>query len=279
MKIALKNLHPVDIASILANLKDKEAVVVFRLLPKALALETFNELEEEEQASFLLLLGKNYAAEVLNEMAADERADLFEELPAEIIQRFFPLMSPEERADLEKLLKEKENSAGSIMTTEYASLRPELTINEALRSIRQMAPKKETIYYLYVVDNEGQLIGVVSLKDLVLGEPLQKIGEIMHPDVISVRESQDQEEVARLVARYNFLALPVVDKNDKLLGIVTVDDTIDIIKKENTEDIHKMAAMEAPEEEYFKSSFFAIARKRVLWLIVLLVALTFTGNK
>ncbi len=276
--MALENLHPVDIASILANLKDEEARVLFRLLPKDIALETFNELEEEEEAGLLSLLGKNYAAEVLNEMAADERADLFEEMPTEIIQRFLPLMSPEERADVEKLLKEKENSAGSIMTTEYASLRIELTISEALSSIRQMAPRKETIYYLYVIDNDGKLIGVVSLKDLVLGEPSQKIGELMHPEVISVREDQDQEEVARLIGKYNFLAVPVVDNKNKLSGIVTVDDSLDIIKEENTEDIHKMAAMEAPEEEYFKTSFFVLARKRVLWLVVLLVALTFTGN-
>ena len=258
MKAALKDIHPVDIASILTNLKDREKVVVFRLLPQELALETFNELDEEEQTSILSLLGKNYAATVLNEMASDERADLFEELPEEIITRFLPLMSPEERADVEKLLKERQHSAGSIMTTEYASLKPDLTIDEALKNIRQMAPKKETIYYLYVVDNEEKLVGVVSLKDLVLGEPSQKIAEIMHPEVISVKENQDQEEVARLIAKYNFLAVPVVDKKDKLSGIVTVDDTIDIIKEEDTEDIHKMAAMEAPEEEYFKSNFFTL---------------------
>ena len=278
MKAALKDLHPVDIASILTNLKDEETIVVFRLLPQELALETFNELDEEEQSSILSLLGKNYAATVLNEMAPDERADLFEELPEEIIERFLPLMSPAERSDVEKLLKEKEHSAGSIMTTEYASLKPNLTIAEALKNIRQMAPNKETIYYLYVVDNEEKLVGVVSLKDLVLGEPSQKIAEIMHPEVISVKENQDQEEVAHLIAKYNFLAMPVVDKKNKLSGIVTVDDTIDIIKEENTEDIHKMAAMEAPEEEYFKSSFFTLARKRILWLIALLIAQTFTGN-
>ena len=278
MKAALKDLHPVDIASILTNLKDEEKVTVFRLLPQELALETFNELDEEEQSSILSLLGKNYAATVLNEMAPDERADLFEELPEEIIERFLPLMSPAERSDVEKLLKEKEHSAGSIMTTEYASLKPNLTIAEALKNIRQMAPNKETIYYLYVVDNEEKLVGVVSLKDLVLGEPSQKIAEIMHPEVISVKENQDQEEVAHLIAKYNFLAMPVVDKKNKLSGIVTVDDTIDIIKEENTEDIHKMAAMEAPEEEYFKSSFFTLARKRILWLIALLIAQTFTGN-
>jgi len=277
MKRTLKNLHPVDLASILANLEDKEAIVTFRLLSREIALSTFNELDEEKQAHLLLLLG-NYTAEVLNEMAADERADLFEELPGEIIQRFLPLMSPEERADLEKLLKKKENSAGSIMTTEYASLKPELTISEALENIRQMAPKKETIYYLYVVDNEGKPIGVVSLKDLVLGEPSQKIAEIMHPEVISVREEQDQEEVVRLIARYNFLAVPVVDRKNRLSGIVTVDDSLDIIKEENTEDVHKMAAMGAPEEEYFKTSFFILAKKRVIWLIALLIVETFTSN-
>ncbi len=278
VKTILKDLHPVDIASILTNLDDEETVVVFRLLPRELALDSFNELDEEEQASLLSLLGKNYAATVLNEMAPDERADLFEELPEEIIERFLPLMSSEERSNVEKLLQEKHNSAGSIMTTEYASLKPNLTIAEALENIRRMAPKKETIYYLYVEDEEGKPIGVVSLKDLVLGEPAQKISEIMHPEVISVRENQDQEEVARLIAKYNFLAMPVVNQKGKLCGIVTVDDSMDIIKEENTEDIHKMAAIEAPEEEYFKSSFFTLARKRVLWLIGLLIAETFTSN-
>jgi len=278
LKNTLKDMHPADIAAILANLEDKERVTVFRLLAKEKALEVFEELKEEEQATLLSGLTKERAAEVLDEMAPDDRADLFEELPDEIAARFLPLMREEERKDVEKLLAYKENTAGAIMTTEYASLNKTISAAEALDMIRKTAPKRETVYYSYIIENDGILIGVVSIKDLVLAQPAERIENLMRTNVISVKVEEDQEEVARAFEKYEFLALPVVDKNNILLGIVTVDDIVDIIEEETTEDMHKMAAMQAPEEEYFKAGLFSRARKRIIWLIALLVVYTISAN-
>ena len=278
LKDALREMHPADIAAILVKLEDKERVTVFRLLAKEKALEVFEELKEEEQATLLSGLTKERATEVLDEMAPDDRADLFEELPEEIAARFLPLMREEERKNVEKLLAYEENTAGAIMTTKYASLSKTISVGEALDIIRKTAPKRETVYYSYIIEGNGALIGVVSIKDLVLAQPTERIESLMRTNVISVKVEEDQEEVARAFEKYEFLALPVVDKNNALLGIVTVDDIVGIIKEEATEDMHKMAAMQAPEEEYFKAGVFTRARKRIIWLIALLVVYTVSAN-
>jgi magnesium transporter len=187
-------------------------------------------------------------------------------------------MSEPERKDVEKLLKYSPNSAGSIMSTEYVSLTPDLKVSEASELIRQAAPKKETIYYTYVTDQQNRLVGFVSLKDIFLAKEDMPIRKIMHRKVIRALATQDQEEVARIVRKYNLLALPVIEKDKRLVGIITVDDILDVVKEENTEDFYKMAAMLAPKEAYFDTGFFTLVRRRIVWLIVLLIAVTFSGR-
>jgi magnesium transporter len=211
-------------------------------------------------------------------MSSDERVDLLSSLPDDVANKFLNLMSETERKDVEKLLKYPPNSAGSIMTTEYISLTPELTVSQASELIRQAAPKKETIYYTYVTDRQNRLIGFVSLKDIFMAKQDIPIRKIMNRKVIKAGAFQDQEEVAKAVRKYNLLALPVIDKNRKLVGIVTVDDILDVVKEENTEDFYKMAAMLSPKDAYFDTGFFTLIRRRIVWLIVLLIAEVFSGQ-
>lgn len=271
----MEEMHPADIADMLFELNTKEQVALISRINKKQMLEVFDELEEDEQAELLGNLEKNISSYLLNEMSPDERADLLSSLPDNMVSKFLNLMSANERRDVEKLLKYKANSAGSIMTTEYISLQPGLTVREASELIKEAAPQKETIYYTYVVDNQGRLIGFVSLKDIFLARSDVLIKDVMHGNVIKASAAQDQEEVARTVRKYNLAALPVVD-DDKLVGIITVDDVLDVVTEENTEDVYKMAAMLAPEDPYFDTSFFTLIKRRIVWLLILLVAVQFS---
>ncbi|MBU3933255.1 MAG: magnesium transporter [Candidatus Omnitrophica bacterium] len=275
---AMKEMHPADIADALFDLDIKEQVALISRIDKKQMIEAFDELDEYEQFELLDKLEKELSAYLLNEMSSDERADLLSSLPDKVAKKFLNLMSEAERKDVEKLLKYPANSAGSIMTTEYISLTPELTVSEASELIRQAAPKKETIYYTYVTDQENRLIGSVSLQDIFLAKEDLPIRKIMHKRVIKVHAEQDQEEVAKTVRKYNLLVLPVIDKDKKLAGIVTVDDILDVVRDENTEDIYKMAAMLAPEDPYFDTGFFTLVKRRIVWLIVLLAAVQFSGQ-
>ena len=275
---AMQEMHPADTADALFNLETKEQVALISRIDKKQMLEVFNELDEYEQFELLDKLEKELSSYLLNEMSPDERADLLSSLPDDVANKFLNLMSETERKDVEKLLKYPANSAGSIMTTEYIALTPELRVSEASELIRQAAPKKETIYYSYVTDQENRLIGFVSLKDIFMAREDLPIKKIMHKRVIKAGAFQDQEEIAKAVHKYNLLALPVVDKDRKLVGIVTVDDILDVVKDENTEDFYKMAAMLAPEDAYFETGFFTLVRRRLVWLLILLIAVTFTGQ-
>ena len=275
---ALKEIHPTDIAGTLFNLDIKEQVALISRLNKEQILEVFDELGEEEQFELLDKLEKELSAYLLNEMSPDDRADLLSSLPDDVAEKFLNLMSETERKDVEKLLKYPANSAGSIMTTEYVALKPEATVAQASEVIRFAAPSKETIYYTYVTDAQEKLIGFVSLKAIFLSKPDVTIKKIMNRKVIKVYAEQDQEEVAALVRKYNFLALPVIDKDKKLVGIVTVDDILDVVKEENTEDFYKMAAMLAPEESYFNTNFLTLVGRRIVWLLILLAAVQFSGQ-
>ena len=274
LKEISQELLPADIAEVIEGLPDREKIMLFKILDKEKALEAFDYLSEEGQIELLEKLEKNRAKEILDDMAPDERADLFLELPRGLKDRLIALLEEKEKQDLEKLLKYKENTAGAIMTTEYASVEPEMTVQEAMESLRKSAPNRETIYYIYVTDKESRLTGVLSLKDLILAEPDVAVKDIMKEEPVSVAVSEDQENVAHLVEKYDFLALPVVDEKNKLLGIITVDDVVDVIQEEDTEDMHKMAAMEALGDEYLKTPFFTIARKRIIWLLILLLTYT-----
>ncbi len=275
---AMQEMHPADIADALFDLDIKEQVALISRIDKKQMTEVFDELDEYEQFELLDRLEKELSTYLLNEMSSDERADLLNSLPDKVANKFLNLMSEAERKDVEKLLKYPANSAGSIMTTEYISLTPELTVSEASELIRQAAPKKETIYYTYVTDQENRLIGSVSLQDIFLAKEDLPIRKIMHKRVIKVHAEQDQEEVAKTVRKYNLLVLPVIDKDKKLAGIVTVDDILDVVRDENTEDIYKMAAMLAPEDPYFDTGFFTLVKRRIVWLIVLLAAVQFSGQ-
>ncbi len=275
---AMKEMHPIDIADALFDLDIKEQVALISRIDKKQMIEVFDELDEDEQFELLDRLEKELSAYLLNEMSSDERADLLNSLPDEVTNKFLDLMSETERKDVEKLLKYPPNSAGSIMTTEYISLTPELTVSQASELVRQTAPKKETIYYTYVTDRENRLIGFVSLKDIFMARSDLPIKKIMHRKVIKAGTGQDQEEVAKTVRKYNLLALPVIDRDKKLAGIVTVDDILDVVHEENTEDFYKMAAMLAPEEPYFDTGFFTLLRRRIVWLVILLIAVQFSGQ-
>ena len=275
---AMKEMHPADIADALFNLSTKEQIALISRIDKKKIIKVFNELDEYEQFELLDKLEKELSAYLLNEMSSDERADLLSSLPDNVTDKFLNLMSEPERKDVEKLLRYPANSAGSIMTTEYISLTPELTVSQAADLIREAAPRKETIYYTYVTDHENRLIGFVSLKDIFMSKEDVSIKKIMHRKTIKANAFQDQEEVAKTVRKYDLLALPVIDKNRTLVGIVTVDDILDVVRKENTEDFYKMAAMLAPEDPYFETGFFTLVRRRIVWLLILLVAVQFSGQ-
>lgn len=275
---ALKEMHPADIADILFVLDTKEQIALISCIDKKKMTAVFDELDEYEQFELLDKLEKELSSYLLNEMSSDERADLLSSLPDEVTDKLLNLMSEAERKDVEKLLKYPAHSCGSIMTTDYISLTPELTVSQTSELIKQAAPKKETIYYTYVTDQENRLIGFVSLKDIFMAKEDVPIKKIMHKRIVKASAFQDQEEVAKTVRKYNLLALPVVDKDKKLVGIVTVDDILDVLRQENTEDFYKMAGMLAPEDPYFDTEFFTLLRRRIVWLVILLIGVTFTGE-
>lgn len=274
----MQEMHPADIADTLFNLDIKEQIALISRIRKEKMAVVFDELDADDQAQLLGRLENDLSSYLLNEMSSDERADLLSSLPDDVADKFLNLMSEPERRDVEKLLKYPPNSAGSIMATEYVALTPEMNVTQASDLIRQAAPKKETIYSTYVTDKQDKLIGFVSLKDIFMAKPDEPIKKLMRRKVIKVQAHQDQEEVAVTVRKYNLLAVPVVDKDKRLVGIITVDDILDVVKKENTEDFYKMAAMSAPENTYFDTAFFTLVRRRIIWLLVLLVSVTFTSQ-
>lgn len=275
---ALEEFHPVDITEIVVGLTPEEQVSFFRLLAKDQQIAVFEELDQEEQSALLSNLTKEHCHELLNDMSTDNRVDLLQDLPEEIASRLLGCLSESERKLTEKLLKYKPNTAGAIMTTELASVRGHMTAEQSLQLIRDTALLKETIYYLYVTDDQNHLIGILSLRDLVVAKPEQLIQDVASPYVISVTVDQDQEEVAKVMEKYDFIAVPVVDEEGKLQGIITIDDVVDVMKKESTEDIHKMAAIIPHEEAYLDVSPWSMIQKRIGWLVVFLLLEMVTGT-
>jgi magnesium transporter len=271
LKNILKQTLPYDIMETIRTLEMSEQVILFRLLDKDHAAEVFSLLEHEEQERLLHDFGMDRIKEILEEMDPDDRTDLFDELPDEMVKRLIRLLSPEERAVANRLLNYPEESAGRLMTPEFIELGEGLTAGEALSTIRRIGLDKETIYYSYIVDERGLLVGIVSLKDLLLSQPDRPIAQFMGAGFVHVNTLDDQEDVARVLSQYDLNALPVTDKDGKLVGIITVDDIVDVIQEEAEEDFHKMAGIEAPEDPYFSTRFFVLGRKRALWLVILLV--------
>ena len=277
LKDVLITLEPADLASILEELGEDRMPLLFRLLPKEAAAETFAELEPEQQELLIRGFSDRELHEVVNELYVDDAADLVEEMPANVVKRILSQADPDMRREINEILRYPENSAGSIMTTEYVSLRPEMTVAEAITRIRRTGTDKETIYTCYVTE-ERKLLGAVSVKDLLLtADDETKVSKIMDENVISVSTLTDQEEVAQMLSKYNFLALPVVDTDGRMVGIVTFDDAMDVMVQETTEDIEKMAAILPSEKTYLRSDAWELFKHRIPWLMLLMVSATFTG--
>lgn len=272
----LTTMNAADVAALFQLLDTDRLPVLFRLLPKELAAETFVEMEPEEQEMLIRGFSDTELSAVINELYVDDAVDLVEEMPANVVRRILAQADPEMRQQINELLQYPEDSAGSIMTTEYVSLRPEMRVEEAIARIRATGVDKETIYTCYVT--EGRFLrGIVTAKALLLSDGQTKISDLMEDHVISVRTTTDQEEVALLLRKYGFLALPVVDNEERLVGIVTVDDAMDVIQEEATEDIEVMAAMTPSEKPYLRTSVWDIFLHRIPWLLLLMISATFTG--
>ena len=274
----LVTMNPSDVAGLFDGLEEKQIPVMFRLLPKEQAAETFVEMEPEAQQLLIQGFSDNELREVLDEMYVDDAADLVEEMPANVVKRILTQADPEMRSSINQILRYPENSAGALMTMEYVSLRPDMTVEESILRIRRQGVDKETIYTCYVLAKDRTLLGIVTVKDLLLAEGDDtEIQEIMTENVISVTTRDDQEEVAKMFSKYNFLALPVVDTEKRMVGIVTFDDAMDVMEEEATEDMEIMAAMTPSEKSYLKSSPFDLYKHRIPWLMLLMVSATFTG--
>ncbi len=274
----LVTMRPYDIAAVFEELQDEKTPILFRILPKELAAETFVEMDDETQEFLIHGFSDSELKEIVDELFVDDAVDLIEEMPANVVKRILRQADKDMRKQINELLKYPEDSAGSIMTTEFISLRPDMTAEMAIKRIRRTGVDKETIYTCYVNDDNNTLIGITTVKDLLLADDDAPVKDLMEENVISVHTLDDQEEVAQMFSNYNFLALPVVDKEGRIVGIVTIDDAIDVIQEEATEDIEKMAAVLPSDKPYMKTSVWGIYKKRVPWLLVLMLSATFTST-
>ena len=273
----LVTMNPADIAAVFNGVQREQLPLLFRLLPKELAAETFVEMEPETQELLIHGFSDSELHEVVDELYVDDAVDIVEEMPANVVKRILAQASPDMRKEINEILRYPENSTGSIMTTEYISLRPDMTVTQAFERIMRTGVDKETIYTCYVT-KERQLLGLVTVKDLLLcPDKSTKVEKLMNPHVITVSTLTDQEETARMLAKYNFLAMPVVDSGGRMVGIVTFDDAMDVLQEEVTEDIEIMGGMTPSDKTYMRSSPLDLFRHRIPWLLLLMVSATFTG--
>jgi len=278
LKTMLSEMNSVDIAEILNNLEKDKLIPLFRILPKSIASEVFANVDSDEQQQIIEALTDTEVGEVVGKLFVDDAVDFIEEMPANVVSRVLKNINSEKRSIINQILKYPEDSAGSIMTTEYVSLRENFTVEEAFDAIRNTGLNKETIYTCYVISWDRVLKGVVTAKDLFLAEPNEKLSEIMVPNPVSASTIDDREAVAALFQRYGFLAMPVVDREERLVGIITVDDIVEVIVEETTEDIEKMAALTPSEESYMKTGVLRHSGNRILWLLFLMLSATITGS-
>ena len=274
----LIELYDADIAQVLEEIPEEDMIKVFRILPKDKAADVFAYLEVEHQQMIITSLSERDAANIVNNMMADDAADLFEEMPANVVRRILASASADTRRDINHLLRYPDSSAGSIMTVEFVDLKENLTVAQALERVRKVGRDSETINNLYVLDKSRTLLGILTLRGLLLADPDKTVGEIMETNVVSVNTLMDQEDVAKQFKKYDFTAMPVVDNENRLVGIITVDDIVDIMEEETTEDIEKMAAIVPSDKPYMKTSVFETWKKRIPWLLLLMVSATFTGS-
>ena len=273
----LSDKGPADIAILFEEFPPDEFTLLFRLLPKVLAAEVFVEMESDMQRQLVEGFSDAELGYVVDKLFMDDTVDIIEEMPANIVKRILAQATPAKRQMINQLLHYPKDSAGSIMTTEFVELRPEMTVAASFERIRDTGLKKETIYTCYVTDRERHLIGVLTVKDMIIAGNDAVVGDIMETNIVSVNTLDDKEDVARSMDKYDFLAIPVTDKENRLVGIVTFDDAMDVISEEDTEDIEKMVAILPSDKPYLKTSPFETWKKRIPWLLLLMVSATFTG--
>ena len=278
LKKILEEMKPQDIALLFEEILDEEIIVLFRILSKDLAVETFAEMDSDLQEKLIKALTDKELKEVIHELFTDDTVDLIEEMPSNVVKRILRTIPVEERTLINQFLRYPENSAGSIMTDEFVDLKENMTVEEAFNKIRRVGIDKETIYTCYCLSEDRKLLGILTVKELLLSKLTDHIKDLMNTNVIYGTTLEDQEDVANKLKKYDLLALPIVDNENRLVGIITIDDAIDVLEEENTEDFQKMAAITLNGEEYFKTSTFKHAKSRILWLLFLMISATITGK-
>ena len=274
----MAEMNTADIATVMEEMEEEDLLKIFRILPKSMAADVFSYLEVDNQQFIITSLSEKDAASIINNLMADDATDLLEEMPANVVKKLLANASPETRRDINHLLRYPEDSAGSIMTVEYVDLKEDMTVEDAIARIRQVGVDSETINICYVLDAKRTLVGTVALRYLLISDPEAIIGEMMHENVIFINTLMDQEEVARQFQKYDFTAMPVVDNENRLVGIITVDDIVDILQEEATEDMEKMAAIVPSDKPYMKTGVFETWKKRIPWLLLLMISATVTGG-
>lgn len=278
LRAALLEENEVDIAEFLEELPQDKIVVVFRALPKEMAAEVFSNLEPDTQQVIIQSATDQEVSAIVEELYVDDAVDMLEELPANVVKRVLKAARPDTRKLINQFLNYPDNSVGSIMTAEFTDLKQSMTVAQAIAHIRRTGENSESVYTCYVTDAGRRLEGVLTIKELLLAQDEQLIAELMETDVITAETTEDQEEAVARMMRYDFISLPVVDKEGRLVGIVTVDDVMDVMEEEATEDFEKMAAMAPSEKPYLKTSVLSLAKHRILWLLVLMISGMITGG-
>lgn len=273
-----QDTNEADLAWIMEQMEDEDMLKMFRLFPKELAADVFAQLEDDSQQYIITSLSENEAGAIIDNLYSDDAADLLEEMPASVVKKLLAHARPDTRADINHLLKYPDDSAGSIMTVEFVDLDVSMTVTDAINRIRKVGMDSETVETLYVLNPKRLLLGVVGLRQIILSKPDMKISDIMDDDIISCNTSTDQEEVAHQFQKYDLNAMPVVDNENRMVGIITVDDVIDILQEETTEDMEQMAGIIPSDKPYLKTGIFETWKKRIPWLLLLMISATFTGG-
>jgi magnesium transporter len=278
LKTLLSDMNTADIAEIFEELDKEKIIRLFRILPKVIASDVFAYVDSDQQQIIIEALTDMEIGEIMNKLFVDDAVDFIEEMPANVVKRALQNVRPEKRKLINQILQYPDDSAGSIMTTEYVDLREDSTVREAFDTIRNTGLNRKTIYTCYVINRERLLVGVVTAKTLMLARPQDQIGDIMNTNPVFAYTTDDQEAIADQFQKYGFLAMPVVDKEQRLVGIITVDDIVEVIIEESTEDMEKMSALAPSDEPYIKTSILRLAKNRILWLLVLMLSATITGS-
>jgi len=273
----LSEVNPADIAQVMDEMEDEDSLRIFRILPKSIAADTFSQLELDDQQYIIRSLSEVEASEIIDNMMSDDAADLMEEMPANVVKKLLANARPDTRKDINHLLRYPEDSAGSIMTVEFVDLDENLTVGDAIKRIRRIGLDSETVNICYVLNKQRVLVGTIAIRYLLLHQADEILSDFMNENVISINTMTDQEEAAQMFKKYDFTAMPVVDNEDRLVGIITIDDVVDILEEEATEDIEKMAAILPTDKTYLKVGVWETYKSRMPWLLLLMISATFTG--